>query len=169
MIDYSNNPEALRAISAIEDGDHLCLIGKAGTGKTTLVKHIKSLLGECNIATLAPTGIAAINAEGQTIHSLFHFAFRPLVPAKATAERRFLSMAEDETDKIRKIDLFIIDEISMVRADILDNIDQVLRLIHDAPLDPFGGVQLLMVGDPFQLPPVTPDKLFVRFVWRNWR
>ena len=112
------------------------------------------------IATLAPTGIAAINAGGRTIHSLFHFPFRPLLPTKEFSEKRFMSYDEDMRKEIRAIEILIIDEISMVRADILDCIDYTLRLVNGNMDTAFGGTQVIMVGDPFQLPPVVTNNQF---------
>lgn len=163
MVNYDDNKQALETIEAMQNGENICLIGKAGTGKTTLVKHLKVLMAEFKIVTLAPTGIAAINAEGRTIHSLFHFPFRPLLPSEDAANRQFLKLEEDNKQVLRSIDVLIIDEISMVRADILDCIDKILRLVNESPLEPFGGTQILMVGDPFQLPPVVTNRPFEDF------
>ncbi|GAA4313510.1 helix-turn-helix domain-containing protein [Mucilaginibacter gynuensis] len=127
------------------------LTGKAGTGKTTFLRWIKSNITK-NLAVVAPTAVAAINAGGVTIHSFFQVPFGPQLPAtNGSYEIRQISL---EKDKLLKcLDLLIIDEISMVRADTLDYIDAVLRQSKGSSR-PFGGVQLLMIGDLFQLPPV---------------
>lgn len=126
------------------------LTGKAGTGKTTF---LRGLLQECTDkhVVAAPTGIAAINARGVTIHSLFQLPFHPFLPDSPN-----ISSNISETNKIiiKELELLIIDEISMVRADVLDAIDYRLRTIRKNP-EPFGGVQLLLIGDLFQLPPVA--------------
>lgn len=125
------------------------LTGKAGTGKTTFLRYIKANVSK-NMAIVAPTAVAAINAGGVTIHSFFQVPFGPQIPA-ATAE---FKQVTQEKDRILKcIELLIIDEISMVRADTLDHIDAVLRQCKGSSR-PFGGVQLLMIGDLYQLPPV---------------
>ncbi len=131
---------------------NIFLTGKAGTGKTTFLKSLKDTLHK-RFVILAPTGIAALNAEGQTIHSFFQLSFAPYVPGCKTERKQF---RKTKVDIIRSLDLLIIDEISMVRADVLDQIDNVLRRIrfryrHKA----FGGVQLLLIGDLSQLPPVA--------------
>lgn len=155
-ISYSDNKQAAIAIQAIENGENVCLIGKAGTGKTTLLRYIKENNTKQNIRILAPTGIAAINAEGQTIHSLFKFPFKTLVPAHVESKIRGDTYKPEEKEEIESIQLLIIDEISMVRADILDMIDGTLKVVHNS-LMPFGGVQVIIVGDPFQLPPVVTN------------
>ncbi|MBR2260620.1 MAG: AAA family ATPase [Paludibacteraceae bacterium] len=132
----------------------LFLTGKAGTGKTTFLKYLKE---NCNkrLVIVAPTGVAAINASGMTIHSFFQINFGPFIPnqSKAVEIQKF---RKEKINIIRTLDLLIIDEISMVRADLLDAIDEVLRKIRRNHL-PFGGVQLLMIGDTQQLTPVVKD------------
>lgn len=144
------------------------LTGKAGTGKTTFLRHIKTTTKK-NTVIVAPTGVAAIHCGGTTIHSFFQLPFTPFVPdVKPGFEH-----ADDMSDKysllqdlkldsekravIRALELLIIDEVSMVRSDTLDAIDTVLRYIRRKPYRPFGGVQVLFIGDLFQLPPVIPD------------
>lgn len=152
------NPELQLARRLIEQtGTHVFLTGKAGTGKTTFLRMLKT---ECpkRMIILAPTGIAAINAGGMTIHSFFQLPFAPYIPGSAfghEAQYRF-QFGREKLRIIRSIDLLIIDEISMVRADLLDAIDDVLRRFrrHDQP---FGGVQLLLIGDVQQLPPVAKN------------
>ncbi|MCR4602984.1 MAG: helix-turn-helix domain-containing protein [Prevotella sp.] len=135
-------------------GRSIFLTGKAGTGKTTFLKTIVERSRKRPIV-VAPTGVAAINAGGVTIHSFFQLPLSPFVPG-AKVESKF-DFGREKRKMIASIDLLIIDEISMVRADLLDAIDQVLRRYRDRYL-PFGGVQLLMIGDLAQLTPVvTPE------------
>ncbi len=130
------------------------LTGKAGTGKTTFLHQIKQLAAK-RLVVVAPTGVAAINAGGVTIHSLFQLPFGPLVPGAVFKEARRFS--REKINIFRTLDLLVIDEISMVRADILDGIDEVLRRYRSSS-EPFGGVQLLLIGDMQQLPPVIRDE-----------
>lgn len=129
------------------------LTGKAGTGKTTFLHQIKQSSAK-RLAVVAPTGVAAINAGGVTIHSLFQLPFGPLVPGTLSRETR--KFTREKINLLRTLDLLIVDEISMVRADVLDGIDAVLRRFRHRP-EPFGGVQLLLIGDMQQLPPVIRD------------
>ncbi|TDE17137.1 HRDC domain-containing protein [Dyadobacter psychrotolerans] len=130
------------------------LTGKAGTGKTTFLHHIRTTVSK-NMAVVAPTAVAAINAQGVTLHSFFQIPFGPLRPStESSADQAPLKQINQEKAKVlRNLNLLIIDEISMVRADTLDYIDSILRQVR-ASSRPFGGVQLLMIGDPYQLPPV---------------
>ncbi|MDE6301061.1 MAG: AAA family ATPase [Muribaculaceae bacterium] len=134
------------------------MTGKAGTGKSTFLKYITSTSRKRHVV-LAPTGIAAVNAGGQTLHSFFHIPLKPLLPddpefawnrlgKRMRYPKRMIKM-------LRELDLIIIDEISMVRADVIDFIDKILRFYCNRRYEPFGGKQLLMVGDVFQLEPVT--------------
>ncbi len=132
---------------------NIFLTGKAGTGKTTFLHQIKQLSAK-RLAVVAPTGVAAINAGGVTIHSLFQLPFGPIVPGAAQKEARRFS--REKMALLRTLDLLVIDEISMVRADVLDGIDDVLRRYRGNG-QPFGGVQLLLIGDMQQLPPVIRD------------
>lgn len=134
---------------------HLFLTGKAGTGKTTFLRRLREESHK-RMVVLAPTGIAAINAGGMTIHSFLQIPPGPYIPGSPLSRDRF-RMAERKKRLIRSLDLVVIDEISMVRADLLDNIDAVLRLYRNSS-QPFGGVQLLMIGDLQQLPPVIRDE-----------
>ncbi|MEL6925931.1 MAG: AAA family ATPase, partial [Bacteroidota bacterium] len=109
------------------------------------------------MAVVAPTGVAAINAGGQTIHSLFQLPFGPILPGQLEKEMKVRKFRRKKINLLRSLDLLIIDEISMVRADVLDGIDMVMRRYRDRKL-PFGGVQLLMIGDLHQLPPVVRDQ-----------
>lgn len=155
------NPELSLAWQFIENtGTHLFLTGKAGTGKTTFLRRLKAESPK-RMVVLAPTGIAAINAGGMTIHSFFQLPFAPYVPetsfsADGKAQYRF-RFGKEKLNIIRSIDLLVIDEISMVRADLLDAIDDVLRRFRDRN-KPFGGVQLLLIGDLQQLAPVVKDE-----------
>ncbi len=136
---------------------NIFLTGKAGTGKTTFLKNLKNSTPK-RMVIVAPTGVAAINAGGVTIHSFFQLPFSPFVPQQGQKEDRsfFNKFTGDKIKAIRAIDLLIIDEISMVRADLLDAIDEVLRRYRNRS-KPFGGVQLLMIGDLHQLAPVIKD------------
>lgn len=155
------NPELTLAWQFIENtGTHLFLTGKAGTGKTTFLRQLKAESPK-RMVVLAPTGIAAINAGGVTIHSFFQLPFAPFVPnssfsADGKAQYRY-RFGKEKLNIMRSIDLLVIDEISMVRADLLDAIDDVLRRFRDRS-KPFGGVQLLMIGDLQQLAPVIKDE-----------
>ncbi|QEL03599.1 AAA family ATPase [Olivibacter sp. LS-1] len=131
------------------------LTGKAGTGKTTFLHYLKTTIAK-NIAIVAPTAIAALNAGGVTINSLFQIPFGPLIPRKDLGDfkdHKAVRMAPDKAKMLISLQLLIIDEISMVRADVIDRIDLILRSIKGSDR-PFGGVQLLMIGDLYQLPPV---------------
>lgn len=140
--------------------DVMYLTGKAGTGKTVFLKYIVNQF-KGNVVVLAPTGVAAINAQGQTIHSFFRFQFTPYLPEDARLKKdqiyNHLGFTTEKRKLLSNMDLLIIDEVSMVRCDLLDAIDQVLRVFRHSP-EPFGGVKVLMIGDVFQLPPVVkPD------------
>ncbi|GAA4419866.1 helix-turn-helix domain-containing protein [Nibrella viscosa] len=132
---------------------NIFLTGKAGTGKTTFLHAIKTQTAK-RLVVVAPTGVAAINAGGVTIHSFFQLPFGPLIPGAQREARKF---GRDKINLLRTLDLLVIDEVSMVRADVLDGIDEVLRRFRHRP-EPFGGVQLLMIGDMQQLPPVIRDE-----------
>ena len=149
------NNELRTAWDFVENtGRSIFLTGKAGTGKTTFLKTVVAQSRKRSVV-VAPTGVAAINAGGMTIHSFFQLPLSPYVPG-AKMESRF-DFGREKRKIIASIDLLIIDEISMVRADLLDAIDNVLRRFRDHVL-PFGGVQLLMIGDLAQLTPVvTPE------------
>ena len=137
----------------------LFLTGKAGTGKSTFLRYVSKHTKKKHVI-LAPTGIAAINAGGSTLHSFFRLPFHPLLPNDSRYDRRHIKETLKYTGAqrklIREVELIIIDEISMVRADIIDFIDKVLRVYTRNP-EPFGGKQLLLVGDIFQLEPVLKD------------
>ena len=150
------NQELRNAWDFVEHtGISIFLTGKAGTGKTTFLRTLKEHSSKRSVI-VAPTGVAAINAGGMTIHSFFQLPLSPFVP-DASIKNRF-DYSKEKRKIMRTLDLLIIDEISMVRADLLDAIDSVLRRFreHDKP---FGGVQLLMIGDLQQLTPVvTPEE-----------
>ena len=135
------------------------LTGKAGTGKTTFLRRLKE---ECpkQMTVVAPTGVAAINAEGVTIHSLFQLPPQLFIPTDETRRRLFseMQMRAAKQRVLRNLELLVIDEVSMVRADLLDTIDAVLRHFKHRPTIPFGGVQLLVIGDLFQLSPVVREE-----------
>jgi energy-coupling factor transporter ATP-binding protein EcfA2 len=140
------NPEFRKALEIMEDtGRHLLLTGKAGTGKSTLLNYFREHTGK-NAAILAPTGVAALNIEGQTIHSFFRF--KPDVTWDNVRKLK-------DAGLYRRLDAVVIDEISMVRADLLDCVDRFLRLNGREQGEPFGGLQLIMIGDLYQIPPVV--------------
>lgn len=153
------NHELELAWQVIENtGTHLFLTGKAGTGKTTFLCRLKELTPK-RMVVVAPTGIAAINAGGVTIHSFFQLNFAPYIPESTfnSAQQSFHKFGKEKINIIRSMDLLVIDEISMVRADQLDAVDAVLRRYRDRS-KPFGGVQLLMIGDLQQLAPVVKEE-----------
>ncbi|MBR5695417.1 MAG: AAA family ATPase [Paludibacteraceae bacterium] len=138
-----------------ETNSNLFLTGKAGTGKTTFLKNLKEESPK-RMIVVAPTGVAAINAGGVTIHSFFQIPFGPYLPGKNTLSKDVSKLRKEKMNIMRTLDLLVIDEISMVRADLLDCVDDVLRRVRRSS-DPFGGVQLLMIGDTQQLTPVVKD------------
>jgi len=155
----TTNPELERAYQFVQfTNQNIFLTGKAGTGKTTFLHRIKEESLK-RTAVVAPTGVAAINARGMTIHSFFQLPFGPYIPDAKPDPSRQRKFAKYKINILRTLDLLIIDEISMVRSDMLDSIDEVLRRYRYKDRDkPFGGVQLLMIGDLHQLPPVVkPD------------
>lgn len=153
-----------------QTGRHLFLTGKAGTGKTTFLHIIKENSPK-KLAVVAPTGVAAINAGGVTIHSFFQLPFGSFLPGTSrepvSESSRFfdrqqllkhLKLNSAKRELMRELDLLVVDEVSMVRADLLDAIDVVLRHVRRQPHLPFGGVQMLFIGDLFQLPPVVAEE-----------
>ncbi|MFI3259349.1 MAG: AAA family ATPase [Rikenellaceae bacterium] len=132
---------------------NIFLTGKAGTGKTTMLRGVVASLGKRAVIA-APTGVAALNAGGVTLHSLFQLPFGPYIPGSSVATRR---ISKSKLALIRSIELLIIDEVSMVRSDLLDAIDQTLRSIRRSSR-PFAGVQLLLIGDIQQLAPICKDE-----------
>ncbi len=131
------------------------LTGKAGTGKTTFLRRLRERAPK-RMVVLAPTGVAAINANGQTIHSFFQLPFGPMVPGQQNERKSYYKTGKEKKNIIKTMDLLVIDEISMVRCDLLDAIDTELRKYKDRN-KPFGGVQLLMIGDLQQLAPVARE------------
>ena len=153
----TTNPELELARSYVGQTDrHVFLTGKAGTGKTTFLHRIREEVPKRKVV-VAPTGVAAINAKGVTIHSQFQLPFGVLYPERLKSELRTHRLGRDKANVLRSLDLLVIDEISMVRADVLDAISAVLQK-YRRDSRPFGGVQLLMIGDLHQLPPVVRDE-----------
>ena len=148
------NPELELALQFIEKTDrNLFITGKAGTGKTTFLHKIKQESLK-RMVIVAPTGVAAINAKGVTIHSFFQMPFGPILPNQIANTNQQRKFSKTKIDIIKSLDLIIIDEISMVRADLLDGIDQVMRRYKNRN-KVFGGAQILMIGDLQQLAPVV--------------
>ena len=160
-------------IQALEIGLYsdrsMFLTGRAGTGKTTFLHTFTRLNQTKNMAVVAPTGVAAINAKGRTIHSFFRIDPRQLFlpgdarlkPATKNKKESIFStfqLTKSRVEVIKKLDVLIIDEISMVRVEMLDIIDQILRVFRRKLHLPFGGVQLILIGDPFQLPPIVREQ-----------
>ena len=148
---------------------HIFLTGKAGTGKTTFLKEIIQVTHK-NVVIAAPTGIAAINAGGVTLHSLFQLPFGAFIPDNNIANQNInfqlntpktllaaIQMNKYKRKLLQEVELLIIDEVSMLRADLLDAIDTILRSVRRQNHKPFGGVQMLFIGDLFQLPPIVKD------------
>lgn len=144
---------------ALSTNRSLFLTGKAGTGKTTFLRKLKNETKK-QMAIVAPTGVAAINAGGTTMHSFFQLPFTPFVPTvqgrKELMEK--IKMVGFRRKVIQELELLVIDEISMVRADVLDAVDTVLRHIRYRHTEPFGGVQVIFIGDMFQLSPVAVEE-----------
>lgn len=140
-----DNQEQMYAYNMIaRTNNSLFLTGRAGTGKTTFLQNVLKSVNK-RFIVLAPTGIAAINAGGQTIHSFFGFDFAVQGP------RSKGQMSDSRIDLVKNIDAIIIDEVSMVRCDLMDAIDRMLRMCRNSSR-PFGGIQMILVGDLFQLP-----------------
>ncbi|MGN6601634.1 MAG: helix-turn-helix domain-containing protein [Ginsengibacter sp.] len=139
-----------------ETSENIFLTGKAGTGKTTFLKYLRENCTK-NIIVAAPTGVAAINAGGVTLHSLFQLPFTPFLPTTACKSELLSRMRfmKQRQQLFRKMELLVIDEVSMVRCDVMDAIDTILRSVRHKHDLPFGGVQLLFIGDLYQLPPVA--------------
>jgi GTPase SAR1 family protein len=165
---YQSNPQLELAFNFLQyTNQNIFLTGKAGTGKTTFLRNLKKQSPK-RMVVVAPTGVAAINAGGVTIHSFFQMSFGPQIPVAPDQQRQVAVPADgnvaagikrfsrEKINIMRSLDLLVIDEISMVRADILDGIDEVLRRYKNR-YKPFGGVQLLMIGDLQQLAPVIKD------------
>jgi len=160
MPELENNQLKLAGDFVQYTGCNIFLTGKAGTGKTTFLRKVRAISPKRMIVT-APTGVAAINAGGVTLHSFFQLAFGPHLPETGNADgnsepKAINKFSREKANIIRSLDLLVIDEISMVRADLLDAVDEVLRRYKNK-YKPFGGVQLLMIGDLQQLAPVVKD------------
>jgi hypothetical protein len=170
MQDHSNNPEFQLALQFVTQT--MCpvfLTGRAGTGKTTFLHYIRETSLK-KMVVLAPTGVAAINAGGTTLHSFFQLPFGPFVPTStygwniaspgyhdANSMLANIRFNKARRQLLQELELLVIDEVSMVRADMLDAVDTVLRHFRQQPLAPFGGLQVLFIGDLYQLPPVISD------------
>src|SRR5690554_1029937 len=151
-----SNPYECAMEFAVNTDRDIFITGKAGTGKTTFLHKFREETAK-QVAIVAPTGVAAINAGGTTIHSFFQLPFTPFAP---TPEGRSSLISRIKMNKrrrsvIRELEVLVIDEISMVRADVLDAIDAVLRSIRNRREEPFGGVQMIFIGDMHQLSPVA--------------
>lgn len=169
-----DNPEFQKAWELLQfTSQSVFLTGKAGTGKSTFLRYITANTRKPYVV-LAPTGIAAVNAGGQTIHSFFRIPFKPITPDDPDFARDRLKQRMKYPGSliklIRNLELIIIDEISMVRADIIDFIDKLLRFYTRNERQPFGGKQLLLVGDVFQLEPVVTGDMrdILRPYYRNF-
>ncbi|MDF2579760.1 MAG: helicase, partial [Microbacterium sp.] len=141
--------------------DHVFVTGRAGTGKSTLLQHL-AWNTDKQIAICAPTGVAALNVEGQTIHSLFR------LPIGLVADSE-LEQSEPTRRILNAIDTLVIDEISMVNADVMDAIDRSLRQARRRRSEAFGGVQIVMFGDPYQLSPVPPRGDELKYIRDHYR
>lgn len=154
-----NNPAFIDAFDIVNNSNEsLFLTGKAGTGKTTFLKYLVSQLKK-KFIVLAPTGVAAVNAGGVTLHSFFQLSFSPYLPDDSRLTIEELKFNKEKLDIIKNVETIIIDEISMVRCDIIDAISQILqRLRHNNK--PFGGVQMVFIGDLFQLSPIADSRFW---------
>lgn len=152
VLDISGNPEAQEALRIMaETSQNLFLTGEAGTGKSTLLQYFRKTTKK-NVVVLAPTGVAALNVEGQTIHSFCSFG-----PDITSQKVKKLNPSSPKFKLLEKLQTIVIDEISMVRADLLDCVDKFLRINGPVPGLPFGGIQMIFIGDLYQLPPVDKD------------
>lgn len=142
-----------------ETSENIFLTGRAGTGKTTFLKYLKEHSAR-NIVVAAPTGVAAINAGGVTLHSLFQLPFHPFLPTRNHKDELLakIRLSKQRQQLLRKMELLVIDEISMVRCDVMDAMDVVLKSVRRNYHLPFGGVQVLCIGDLYQLPPVAQNR-----------
>jgi len=158
------NSEFKQAFEEIEQTrKHIFITGKAGTGKSTFLKFFRAQTGK-KIVVLAPTGVAAVNIQGQTVHSFFNF--RPDITVDLI---RSLYVNPAMIKLYRNLDTIIIDEISMVRADLMDCVDAFLRIYGPRAAEPFGGVQMIFIGDMYQLAPVVRynEKEIFQTVYRS--
>jgi|LauGreDrversion4_2_1035121.scaffolds.fasta_scaffold50173_2 hypothetical protein len=174
----TNNADFSTAIDWVKSGYNVFITGEAGTGKTTFLHLIKRELKGAgkSFAVLSPTGIAALNAGGDTIYSFFKLPFQPLLMSdqifQVTAEKDVAEgeaspkvsiysefrYTKEKQDMLRALETIIIDEVSMVRSDVLQAIDRLLRVFRGKWLSPFGGVQMVLIGDAYQLPPVVREE-----------
>ena len=164
--DLSNKLFQLAVRFVNETGKHLFLTGKAGTGKTTFLKYIRENSFK-KMAVIAPTGVAAINAGGVTMHSFFQLPFGPFIPTQHSGWNPDAAITDlhslfknirfngEKRKLLQELEMLVIDEVSMLRADMLDAMDLILRHFRQQPLMPFGGIQMIFIGDLFQLPPVV--------------
>lgn len=154
---------------ALYTSKSIFLTGRAGTGKTTFLHTLRKINIQKNIVVVAPTGVAAINARGRTIHSLFKIdprqlflpedpRLQPLSRGRKESIYTTFRYPKSRLDVFRNLDMLVIDEISMVRVELLDVVDRILRVFRKKMHLPFGGVQLVLIGDPFQLPPVVREQ-----------
>jgi ATP-dependent exoDNAse (exonuclease V) alpha subunit len=171
VIADADNDVFQKAVAFVRDtGENLFLTGKAGTGKTTFLKYIRANIQK-QCAVVAPTGVAAMNAGGETMHSFLQLPLSPFIPGTKRGFGGLGEVAEDKhsliaklrlnatkTKILRKLELLIVDEVSMVRCDTMDAMDLVLRHVRKNWSRPFGGVQMVFIGDLFQLPPVARDE-----------
>ncbi len=168
-IDASNNLFDLAVRFVNQTSRPLFLTGRAGTGKTTFLRYIRDTTYK-KMVIVAPTGVAAINAGGVTMHSFFQLPFGPYVPVRIGGWNESVQVSDPQSifkgirfnaekrELLQELELLVIDEVSMLRADMLDATDQILRHFRQQPLLPFGGVQVLYIGDLFQLPPVVKNE-----------
>jgi len=170
QIDTTNSVFQKAVAFVTQTDENLFLTGKAGTGKTTFLKYIRRHCKK-EVAVVAPTGVAAINAGGETIHSFLQLPLGPFIPGNGGGFGKRgegvqdkhsllanLKLRDSKIKLLKRLELLIIDEVSMVRADVMDAIDLVLRHVRNNYLFPFGGVQMVFIGDAFQLPPVAKDE-----------
>jgi len=156
--------EQARVMDIIEGTrEHVFVTGRAGTGKSTLLQEFVERTRK-SLVIAAPTGVAALTVGGQTIHSLFRLPI-----GLVTDHTKFYPLSDDARVLLRKIDTVVIDEISMVRCDLLDGLDRRLRATRGRKTEPFGGVQVVMFGDPYQLPPVLKDGPEKQYLMDNYR
>jgi energy-coupling factor transporter ATP-binding protein EcfA2 len=167
--DVTNTYFELASRFVLHTGKNIFLTGKAGTGKTTFLKHIRAICTK-KMAVVAPTGVAAINAGGVTLHTFFQLPLGAYMPGGLIPDSgeqlfnnrqtllRNLRLSQAKRELMRELELLVIDEVSMLRSDLLDAIDAILRHVRRKPAEVFGGVQVLFIGDLFQLPPVMSDK-----------
>ncbi len=151
-VDFSGNPESIEALRLLEDTrENIFLTGEAGTGKSTLLQYFRATTQK-NVVVLAPTGVAAVNVGGQTVHSFCGFG-----PDITINRVKKLRPNTAKFELLQKLQIIIVDEISMVRADLLDCVDKFLRMNGPESSLPFGGIQMVFIGDLYQLPPVDKD------------